>query len=175
MTKVISNVGRVAIVAILLSSGARADVLDRLLAVVDTRIITLSDTRAAVLFGFVDPPANGDRVYAAMQYLIDRALMLTEVQRYVPAEPPDTQVHVRLAAIRSRFAQPDALARALDLTGLSEAQLEEMVRDDLRIQTYIEDRFPGLQPADRQARVAEWVTGLRRRADVTELYLPQPR
>jgi hypothetical protein len=50
-----------------------------------------------------------------------------------------------------------------------------MVRADLLIQTFIEDRFPGIQPADRQARVVEWVTGLRRRADITELYLPQPR
>ena len=175
MAHFFSTLGRVAIVALMLSAGARADVLDRLLAVVDTRIITLSDTRAALLFGFVEPPATGDRVYAAMQYLIDRALMLTEVQRYVPAEPPSAQVQARLDVIRSRFPQPDGLARALDITGLSEAQLAEMARDDLRIQTYIDDRFPGLQPSDRQARVADWVAGLRRRADVIELHLPQPR
>ena len=66
---------------------ARNEVIDRVLAAIGTRIITLSDARAALLFGFANPPVSGDRIYGAMSSLIDRELMLIEVQRYLPSDP----------------------------------------------------------------------------------------
>jgi hypothetical protein len=166
----------VALVAIAgLAGAARADNIDRVLAVVDTRIITLSDARAALLFGFVVPPPNADPVHVAMQHLVDRELMLTEVQRYLPAEPPRQQIDARLAEIRARFPTAAAFDQAIASTGLRPSQLADLVRDDLRIRAYIDERFAAPQSGDRQARIAEWLSGLRRRADVRELYLPQPR
>lgn len=159
-----------------LAGTAHAEIIDRVLAVVGSRIITLSDARAALAFGLVNPPPTGDRVLAAMSSLIDRELMLAEVQRYLPAEPPPVSIDAGVAAIRSRFPTSAAFDAALAITGLSAGQVRELVRDGLRIEAYIEDRFASaLQPADRQARVADWLGGLRRRANVTELYLPAPR
>jgi hypothetical protein len=190
---------------------ARAEVIDRVLAVVGSQIITLSDARAAVAFGLVDPPASGDQVYGVMQRLIDRTLMLIEVQRYLPEEPALAEIDKHYAAIRGRFPTAADFEKALATTGLGPTHLREMARDDLRIQAYIQDRFSAsVQPTDeevlayarahraelealastpdeqlsiasnrltaerRQLRVADWLNGLRRRADVTELYLPRP-
>jgi hypothetical protein len=66
----------------------RAEVIDRVLAVVDTQIITLSDVRAAVRFALVPQDVAVDPIAAVMQRLIDRRLMLAEVDRYAPPEPP---------------------------------------------------------------------------------------
>jgi hypothetical protein len=199
------------IVVLLLLGGIRADadeIIDRVLAVVGTRIITLSDARAALEFGFAPRPASGDAIRAAMTQLIERELMLSEAQRYLPAEPPATAIEQKVSAVRARFPSEDAFQKALTTTGLTLDELRTLVRDDLRIAAYIDDRFASVQPTDaevfayarlrraelaaqaptegaqvelartrltaerRQARVADWVNGLRRRANVTELYLP---
>jgi hypothetical protein len=56
---------------------------------------------------------------------------------------------------------------------MREAQLRSHIRDDLRSVTYINQRFGESDPAARETLIAEWVAGLRRRADVTVLYLPR--
>src|SRR6478609_4507178 len=67
---------------------ARAEVIDRILAVVGRELITLSDTVAALRLGLVPaPPAGSDVVRAALDALIARQLELAEANRYQPAEP----------------------------------------------------------------------------------------
>ena len=85
---------------------ARNEVIDRVLAAIGTRIITLSDARAALLFGFANPPVSGDRIYGAMSSLIDRELMLIEVQRYLPV-PTRPRRRGRRALRRGAIAVSD--------------------------------------------------------------------
>ena len=94
-----------------------ADVIDRVLAVVGGQIITLSDVNAALRFGLVPADVSTDPVDAALQRLIDRRLMLAEVERYAPPEPsPASLSRTSLGKSLSRTTPPSQIARAVRIT-----------------------------------------------------------
>jgi hypothetical protein len=130
----------------------------------------LSDVRAAADFRLVDADGavDGDRTILAQ--LIDRALILDEVERYAPAEPAAAAVEAELGGVRARFASAAAYDAALARSGIDEAHLRATLRDDLRIRAYLAERFPEPDAGRRQALVGEWVEDLRRRAVVVDLY-----
>jgi hypothetical protein len=147
----------VAILAVVLSLCAsapgRAEVIDRIMAVVDTQIITLSDTRAAVRFALVPPDVSTDPLAAALQRLIDRRLMIAEVDRYAPPEPPPAQVDAAVAAIEGRFQDALAMEIVLNQTAMSREELRRFVRDSLRIDAYLQQRFASVVQASDDAIV----------------------
>jgi len=113
--------------------------LDRALATVEGRVISLSDVRTAVRFGLVEP----DVAVATLERLIDRTLMLAEVERYAPPEPDAAAVRERVDRIRARFSRDDAFRSALRIAGIDESFVEGWARNDLRIERYVEERFAG--------------------------------
>lgn len=116
------------------------ELLDRTLALVGGQPITLSDARAAIALGLVDaaaPPSIDDIVAR----LINRELILREVQRYAPAAPSESAVDARIAEIRKRFADAAAMTSVLETNGLTDARLRAWVRDDLRSEAYLSQRF----------------------------------
>ena len=148
----------------------RAELIDRVLAVVAGQLITLSDVNAARDLGLESPPTAGDPIRAMLTKLIDRALVLAEVDRYAPAEPTTAAVDDQVRIVRERFASADAFNAALTRSGIDELHLRETLRQNLRIAAYLSQRFAAA-PDRRQALIDEWMTGLRRRADVIDLYL----
>lgn len=133
-------------------STAGAEIIDRILAVVDREIITLSDVNGAILFGLVEVPRDTtDKTQAALDRLIERRLTLTEVERYAPPEPADAMVDAAVAARRARFADSAQFEAALAASGLTADQLRHHLRDDLRIETYLQQRFgAALQPTEAE-------------------------
>jgi hypothetical protein len=131
------------VVLLMMSVAPTAEqLIDRVLAVVGQEPITLSDVTAALRFGLVSPAADaGDQQQAALNSLIDRQLELIEVNRYLPPEPPATEIDARLAQIRARFDSQAALDAALRETGVSLAQLRAHLRDTIRIESYLGQRF----------------------------------
>lgn len=200
----------VAAIVLLVSHAAIADVVvDRVLAVVNGHLITLSDVRTVLTLHLVDPQKEPDVTGAALERLVDRMLILDEVDRYAPPEPDRSAVDARLAEVE-RLGPADRTAWLASL-GVSEAWLRQWLRDDLRMRSYIELRFSEIaqatdddlenyfrqhQPAlagtpqtapsaeaqqvareqlreeKRRVIVADWIAGLRRRADITR---PSPR
>jgi hypothetical protein len=148
----------------------RAEVIDRVLAVVSGNLITLSDVNAAYELGLVPPPTSGDRVREVLSRLIDRELQLAEVDRYAPPEPTAADIDRELEAVRGRFASPEAFDAALARSGIDLAHLRETLRGNLRIRAYLDRRF-STADARRQQVVDDWIAGLRRRADIIDLYL----
>jgi hypothetical protein len=121
---------------------ARAQLIDRILAVVAGRPITLSDVTAATRLGLVAGAAEaGDRQQVVLNALIDRQLQLVEVNRYLPPEPPAAAIDADVAQVRARFDSQAAFDRALEETGVGDAQLRAYVRDTLRIEGYLRQRF----------------------------------
>ena len=199
-----------------------ADVIDRVLAVVDGQLVTMSDVRVALVLGLVpltdaaskgpdqsgsDPrepqggqtptdqnPSDQTALDQALDRWIDRILALQEVERFAPPEPAATAVDIRLADILSTLGSPDERASRLSALGVDEGWLRQWVRDDLRIQSYIEQRFMGameptteelenysrehrgefvregqeLTPAEAEAAARAGVMAARRRALVTD-------
>ena len=201
----------ISLVAAAAVSVRAAETIDRVLAVAANQLIMLSDVTMARDLGLVPAPGGGtDPTAAIMSALIDRALILSEVDRYAPPEPGAEAVDRELEAVRARVAAPDALAAALLKSGFDENHLRQLLREDLRIRAYEDQRFIAQAPSDdelaqfyrehpqaftrqgtlvpfaaaradvvrlatedrRKAVIADWVAGLRRRAEVTVLYLP---
>ena len=122
----------------------RAEIIDRVLAVVGTAVVTLSDVRAAEAFGLTSGAAPAD-VLAA---LIDRELMLGEVDRYAAPDPESGVLDRRLAQIHARFSSRALYEQALARTAMTEVRLRAVVSETLRIDTYLDQRFgSAAQPA----------------------------
>lgn len=118
------------------------EVLDRTLALVGGQPITLSDVRASVSLGLVEVDTSAaDQTAAVTRQLVDRELVLREVQRYAPPSPAEAAVDARIDQIRTRFADAAAFSRALDAQGFTEVRLRAWIRDDLRTQAYLSQRF----------------------------------
>jgi hypothetical protein len=170
----IAAIARVGLVLICLAaaSAARAEILDRVLAVVAGRLIMLSDVTAARDLRIV-PSADGeaDPIRDVLTKLIDRELVLVEVDRYAPPEPTADEVDREVQRVRARFASQAELDAALARSGLSVQDLRETLRRDLRMRAYLDRRFAAAGDR-RQAVVDEWLAGLRRRGDIMDLYLP---
>jgi hypothetical protein len=151
-----------------------AETIDRVLAVVAGQLIMLSDVTAAIDLGLQSPDGATDPVRAVLTKLIDRELVLAEVDRYAPAEPTTDAVDREVQRVRQRFASPAAFEAALTRSGIDEKHLRETLRQNLRMRAYLDQRFSGA--ADRRVNpVDEWMAGLRRRADVIDLYLSGER
>ena len=147
-----------------------AEVIDRVLAVVGGQLITLSDVTAARDLGLQSVDGAPDPVRAILSKLIDRELILAEVDRYAPPEPTVETIDREVERVRARFATADALASALARSGIDEKQLREIVREDLRIRAYLDQRFASALER-REALMDDWLAGLRRRGEVVDLYL----
>ena len=198
---------------VLTAGTVRAEIIDRILAIVEGQLITLSDVRAVIRLGLETVPAGSDPVRAVLHTLIERQLMLVEVERYAPPEPSPEMIESRLKIVRSRA--PDALAfeTTLHQVGMTADHLRRYLRDTLRIESYLQQRFTAsIQPSDdeiagyyrlhaerftrdgrliaytearnearaalveerRAVLVRDWLAGLRRRADIVDLYLTKP-
>ena len=136
----------------LFAAHPRAEIIDRILAVVAGDPILLSDALAAQRFGLVEvPPGTADPMRATIDLLIDRRLQLSEVNRYLPPEPTPEQMEARIEAVRSRFPSPAAFDAALAEGGLTMELLTARVREALRIESYRNQRFAvALQPTDEE-------------------------
>jgi len=117
------------------------ELIERTLAIVGNQVITLSDVRTAMALGLVPPSKEADPVVGATERLVDRLLVLREVQRYAPPEPTEANVEEQVSAVRGRFATPALLAQALEAGGFTEVSVRAWMRDDLRIASYLNQRF----------------------------------
>jgi hypothetical protein len=150
-------------------ASAHGEIIDRVLAVVSGQLITLSDVTAARDLRLVAVAAGGDPVRNTLTKLIDRELVLAEVDRYAPPEPTADAVDREVQRVRARFDNADGFAAALARSGIDENHLRETLRQDLRTRAYLDQRFPSSDR--REALIDDWVAGLRRRAEVLDLYL----
>jgi hypothetical protein len=165
---------QIALLAVLATGVVRAETIDRVLAVVAGQLITLSDVTAATDLGLQSPDAAADPVRAVLNKLIDRELVLAEVDRYAPAEPTAESVDREVQRVRQRFPSSDGFEAALARSGIDEKHLRETLRQDLRLRAYLDQRFS--TASDRRAAlIDEWLAGLRRRGGVIDLYLSGER
>lgn len=130
---------------------AAAPVIDRVLAVVQGSIITLSDVQAALALGLVNTAGAADPIGPALEQLIERSLQLVEVERYSPPEPSAGEVEARLRPIRARFPDDESFRRTVAALGLNDERLRAIARDDLRLYAYLNQRFASVtDPTDEE-------------------------
>jgi peptidyl-prolyl cis-trans isomerase SurA len=134
-------------------TAARAELIDRVLAVVNGSVITQSDVTAALEFGLVQvPSAKGtDPIRAALDQLIRRELILSEVNRFAITEPDAEVVKKRIADIRSKYSSERAFDEALATVAMTPARLQTVVEASVRIEEYLGQRFAAMaDPTDEE-------------------------
>ena len=192
-------------------AAAQTEMIDRVLAVVAGDLITLSDVNACRELGLLAGVQPASPTSEVLPRLIDRALMLAEVERYAPPEPAAASVDRQVQLAKSRFATTQAFEAVLARVGYDERHLRETVRQDLRLAAYLDQRFTvpppsqddlgryyrehpdrfaeggQLAPFDearprvlealvgerRQRLVSDWVAGLRKRAEISDMSDPR--
>ena len=153
-----------------------AVIVDRIVATVNQRLITLSDL---VAYQTVTGPLEVARD-DAVQALIDRQLLREEADRFAVSAPPAPDVASRIDAITARVGGREELTNRLNRLGWEMEDLQEWVKDDLRVadfldqriyffvlvqpqdvDTYYEshhDEFQGLSPEDARAAISKRLT-----------------
>ena len=127
------------------------ELLDRVVARVDGNPITLSDVRAAIRLGIVEPAEGVDPMLFGLRQLVERRLVLAEVARFAPPEPDPAMLDAQVGALKARVGSAADLAALERSTGYGEQQLRDVARDDLRIQAYLNQRFgSSVQPSDEE-------------------------
>ena len=115
---------------------AAQTLLDRVVARVNGSVILLSDVRAAVRVGLVDAAADSED---AVEQMVQRALLVEEVNRFPPPEPATEALDAEVARLRARAGGSlDDVERS---TGITAEAVRLLARDRLRIQSYIDQRF----------------------------------
>jgi len=138
----------VTLLTLLLAIPARAEIIDRILAVVNGAPIMQSDVKLAARLGLVPASSAPDSLAAPLDALIERRLVLEEVDRYAPPDPNDADVDRRLGEVRARAGS--AFDTILRESGISVDQLRRQIRDDLRIDRYLLQRFGAMQPSEEE-------------------------
>lgn len=126
------------------------DVVDKTVATVGdgvkTELITLSDLRWQLALQRdvpLTPPSSAD-LNRALQLQIDQRLIALEAER-LPSNPPtDTEIAAKIAEILARFpstADFENRLRAVGFKSIQDDNFEEIIRQRIAIDKYLEFRF----------------------------------
>ena len=132
---------------------AQTQTLDRILAVVAGHVIMQSDVRAFIDMKLVDVAQTADPEGTALTWLIERRLILDEVDRYVVADPPVALIERQLAEVRADYSNEDDFVQALEQGGYTVDDLRQVLTDNARRDAYLNDRFTVARlPSEEQLR-----------------------
>ncbi len=123
-----------------------------MLAVVVGEPITLSDVTAAIRLGLVPSPAGSeDRVQAVLTRSSSASSSSWKSIATCLPNRPRPRSRPRLAAGASPFRQPGRARDGDAGNRRVEAQLRARIRDDVRLETYLKQRFGGsYQPSEEE-------------------------
>ncbi len=123
---------------------ARAEVTDRMLAIVNGQLITESDVRWALALDSELEPLNLSREnrQTMLERLIDQKLLDQEAEKTPQNEPSEDEItkYIKTNLI-DKFASEQIFRNRLLKVGLDQASLREIVRHRLEISKYMDFRF----------------------------------
>ena len=139
--------------------------LDRTLERIYGSVVMTSDVRQVRMLKLAEAAADSDA--AAQTAIENRLLILRELSRSNVPDPTADRIAAKREAWRQSLpAQTDSpalLARA----GMSTQALDGWFRDELRIEAYLDGRFPQTGDSRRAERISGWINDLRRRANLS--------
>ncbi|MFI5177437.1 MAG: hypothetical protein ACHQO8_02680 [Vicinamibacterales bacterium] len=156
----------VAIIAVLSTGvpGRAQTVLDKVLSTVNGEVITQLDVRQARMLKLRLVTAPADTDDQVLRGLENRRLVRAEIAHVALSAPSAADLAARRRDWEASLGPGADLPRLLDRAGLTENGLAAWLRDDVRIQAYLEQRFGGLPEADRSAQLARYLVTLREHA-----------
>lgn len=131
--------------SLLVGVAARAETVNRIVAIVNDDIITEADVASHVSALLEDqgaeaPPMPSDQMReAVLQRLIEQRLILQEAQR-ANVSVSAQEVIDRLEELRARFGSEEMFRQSLTESHLTEPELKEKLREQLLVQRVIDDK-----------------------------------
>ena len=136
--------------------------LDRVLSRVGNQVITQLDVRRARMLKLVPASAASDA--DVLRELENHWLMVAEVSRFSVAEADQPALAAERERWRASFDPGVDPASLLEPAGMTQGEIDEWMRHNVRIEAYLRSRFGNVPTAERPAAIATWVRGLRDRA-----------
>ncbi len=123
-----------------------AIVLDRVLAVVNGEIVSLSEVESELIFfDQVNPaPEKGfsdSDIQAGIQKLIDHKLLLAEAKRFDVEDPTPKQIQEKLEEIQKRFSTPGGFEKALRQNAMTLEDLKQKIAEHMIVDRFIDQRI----------------------------------
>jgi len=116
------------------------EVIDRIVARVDTDIILLSDIRALARYQvFVDGRAEPDS--EILDRLIDQWIVRNEAKAALFPQPSDEDVQRSLERLKRSFSSPEEYEERKKLSGLTDEDVNRMLRAQQYLSNYLDSRF----------------------------------
>lgn len=131
----------------LCAAEGRAVVIDRIAAVVEQDVITLSEIDQLVKLRFFERnTGESEDAYRrrVLETMIAQALRFKDVQRFGGVEVSKDAVEARLLEIQRRFPSPAAFEEALRQTELTLDEARALITRQLQLEEYIEERISPL-------------------------------
>ncbi len=151
--------------ALIAQTPAARPPLDGVAAIVNGDVITRSDVTACRTLR-LNPLCANLTDEGVVRLLIDRRLELAEVRRFSPPEPAPDLIAARRSQWESQFPAGTDLRALIATTYMDDAALTAWLRDEVRIDGYLRQKF-GAPDEKRRARVQAWLDGLLERAEVS--------
>ncbi|HEX3528537.1 MAG TPA: hypothetical protein VH988_15840 [Thermoanaerobaculia bacterium] len=122
----------------------KADLKDRVLAVVDEDPILQSDLDRVIALGLKQRNPNEDDVAfrrRVLNDLIEERLRFHEIDRFGFEQVPVTDIDARVAEVRSRFKDEAAFQKALKDSGMTAKDLRQIVARQLMALAYVDEQL----------------------------------
>jgi peptidyl-prolyl cis-trans isomerase SurA len=138
---------------ILPASITSAEIIDRLVAVVNRQVITLGDVQREMKSqelnlnesasdSRVDPPHQQKVTEEQVtQHLIEQALIYQQIQEFPGTQVSEKDVDTQLTEMEKNAGGPEDLSHHLKDLGISLAEVRERVRWQLQVMRFIDRRF----------------------------------
>ncbi len=116
------------------------EVVDRIVARVDTDIILLSDVRELARYqNFLDEKSESDA--EVLDHLIDQWIVRNEAKAALYPQPSDEEVQRSLARLKRSFSSPEEFEAREKQAGLTDDDVMRMLRSQLYLSNYLDSRF----------------------------------
>jgi parvulin-like peptidyl-prolyl isomerase len=116
------------------------EVVDRIVARVDTDIILMSDVRTMARYQtFLDGKAESDA--DILDRLIDQWIVRNEAKAAFFPQPSEDEVKRSLERLKSSFSSPEEFDARRKQSGLTDEDLERLLRSQMYLSNYLDSRF----------------------------------
>lgn len=129
---------------LLIAFPAGGATIDRIAAIVDRQVLTVSEISQMVEIRFF-PRTTGwsddDYRKNILDSLIAQALRFRDVERFGAEDVSKDSIEARLLQIQQRFASPAEFTSALQRAELTLDEVRALIKRQAQVETYIQERF----------------------------------
>lgn len=128
---------------LLLAMPASAVTVDRIAAVVDRQVLTVSEIGQMVEIRFFPRTSENEDSHRrdVLEALIAQALRSRDVERFGAPDIPRDTIEARILEIQRRFPSEAEFQSALTRAELTPEELQGLVKRQLQVEAYIQERF----------------------------------